>query len=47
MSVQVVTEEEYLERAVLKKMLCRDLSRKITVDNRQVFSLFENLVEDQ
>ena len=28
-------------------MLCRDLSRKIIVDNRQVFSLFENLVEDQ
>lgn len=46
MNVQVVTEEEYLERGVLKKMLCRDLSRKILVDNRQVFNL-ENLVEDQ
>lgn len=46
MSVQVVTEEEYLERGVLKKMLHRDLSRKILVD-RQIFNLLENLVEDQ
>ena len=47
MSVQVVTEEEYLERGVLKKVLCRDLSRKILVDNRQMFNLLENVVEDQ
>lgn len=47
MSVQVVTEEEYLERGVLKKVLRRDLFRKILVDNRQMFNLLENVVEDQ
>jgi len=46
-SVQVVTEEEYLERGVLKKVLRRDLFRKILVDNRQMFNLLENVVEDQ
>lgn len=47
MSVQVVTEEEYLERGVLKKVLRRDLFRKILVDNRQMFNLLENVVEDR